>query len=205
MSSSDIAKRIKNFRVINGLNQKQLAALAHVSLSTIQNYERGITAPNAEKLNILSKIFNCDIEELIADPKKTAEAQAKHKKILNISSNLADREKSIPTANQERKSLNALLSGDKAEVKAPSQDQLDSLKEELLNAYREIASLRTRKDYYQEQLITIGHEISRLIDLSESAITDESEKARIINALDALATMADDMYVGRGSSRPIGS
>lgn len=60
MSDSNFAKRLKEARQKKGFNQSQLAEALGVSLSTIQNYERGTTAPKAGMVQLLGSILECN-------------------------------------------------------------------------------------------------------------------------------------------------
>lgn len=62
-----IGKNIKKFRLLNGMEQKDLAEKLHVSNKTISSWECDRTAPKIGMIQELSKILNCDKTDLITD------------------------------------------------------------------------------------------------------------------------------------------
>lgn len=63
----NLGKRIKEFRKIRGLTQKQLAEKLGVTTITIQNYENNRREPNIETLNKIADVLNVTINDLIGD------------------------------------------------------------------------------------------------------------------------------------------
>ncbi len=64
-----IGEKILIFRRRNGYSRKQLADALGVTVSTISNYENGVTLPSKNKLSLLSDLLNVKIDMLLFDPK----------------------------------------------------------------------------------------------------------------------------------------
>ena len=47
--------------------QREVARIIGVKESAVSKWERGISKPRADKLPMLAKLYNCTIEELLAD------------------------------------------------------------------------------------------------------------------------------------------
>jgi len=190
-----IGDRIK--RVRGTLSRKAFGDMLNVSLNTITRYETGERSPDSDFIELLCKSFNISPSWLIFGGDNNC-----------VAAEMA--EESIEQPDKEK---------DDQKYK-----KIEELKEELLNAYREITLLRAqtkqlknRKEVYQAQLITIGEEINTLIEFNRDAIeggddmiqvavaTEEGEKKRaLIDVLNDLVAMTDDIYVGRGSRRVMG-
>lgn len=56
---------LKELRIRQGMTQKQLAKLMHVSSQTILNWESGIYEPNIKQLIALADIFHVTIDRLV--------------------------------------------------------------------------------------------------------------------------------------------
>lgn len=63
----NLGKRIKEFRKIRGLTQKQLAEKLGVTTITIQNYENNRREPNIKTLNKIIDVLGIKITDLIDD------------------------------------------------------------------------------------------------------------------------------------------
>lgn len=57
--------RVRELRLARGWSQAQLAELSGLSVRTIQRIENG-THPGLESLNVLAKVFEIDVVELVA-------------------------------------------------------------------------------------------------------------------------------------------
>lgn len=66
--SLTIGETIKLFRERNGMSRKQLAQAIDVSVSTLSNYENGVTLPNNKTLLKISKILDISTDLLLFDP-----------------------------------------------------------------------------------------------------------------------------------------
>lgn len=61
----EIGSRIRYYREIRGLNQKELARLIGVSNSRVSNWEQGINRPDADILVLLCKALEISADELL--------------------------------------------------------------------------------------------------------------------------------------------
>lgn len=61
---SKLPENIKNFRILRGLSQKQLADMLHKSPNVISNWERGINSPEVDLVETMCEIFNCSPNEM---------------------------------------------------------------------------------------------------------------------------------------------
>lgn len=65
-----IGSKIRKYREINKMTQKDIADILEVEPGTISKYERETIEPNIEALKKLAEIFNITVDELIKDEKK---------------------------------------------------------------------------------------------------------------------------------------
>lgn len=61
----DFGEKLYRLRVERGIYQKQLAALLHVSVGTISNYENGIHSPDLKTLYKLADYFHVSSDYLL--------------------------------------------------------------------------------------------------------------------------------------------
>lgn len=61
---SKLPENIKNFRIIRGYSQKELADMLHKSPNVISNWERGINSPEVDLVETMCKIFKCSPNEI---------------------------------------------------------------------------------------------------------------------------------------------
>ena len=61
----EIGNRIRHFREIRGLNQKELATQIGVSNSRVSNWEQGINRPDADILSLLCQALDVSADELL--------------------------------------------------------------------------------------------------------------------------------------------
>lgn len=59
------AENLKNWRISQGILQKDLAKRLNVSEQTISHWETGYATPNIEQLIALADFFDTTIDELI--------------------------------------------------------------------------------------------------------------------------------------------
>ena len=64
-----IGERIRNYRKIVGLTQKELGTLSGTSERTIQNYETGKRQPRIEQLQKIAPILKVSVTNLLGSPK----------------------------------------------------------------------------------------------------------------------------------------
>jgi len=77
-----IGNKIKEYRELNKMTQKDIAEVLEVEPGTISKYESGIIEPNIESLKRLAEIFNITVDELIKDEEKFDVIQINVLKIL---------------------------------------------------------------------------------------------------------------------------
>ena len=65
-----IGNKIKEYRELNKMTQKDIAEILEVEPGTISKYESGIIEPNIESLKRLAETFNITVDELINDEEK---------------------------------------------------------------------------------------------------------------------------------------
>ena len=65
-----IGNKIKEYRELNKMTQKDIAEILEVEPGTISKYESGIIEPNIESLKRLAETFNITVDELIKDEEK---------------------------------------------------------------------------------------------------------------------------------------
>ena len=54
---SNLSENLKNFRLLRGLSQADLARIVHRSPNVISNWERGINSPDVEIVEQICKLF----------------------------------------------------------------------------------------------------------------------------------------------------
>lgn len=65
-----IGNKIKEYRELNKMTQKDIAEILGVEPATISKYEAGTIEPSIESLKRLAKTFNITVDELIKDEEK---------------------------------------------------------------------------------------------------------------------------------------
>lgn len=65
-----IGNKIKEYRELNKMTQKDIAEILEVEPGTISKYESGMIEPNIESLKRLAETFNITVDELINDEEK---------------------------------------------------------------------------------------------------------------------------------------
>lgn len=66
----EIGNKIKVYRELNKMTQKDIAEILEVEPGTVSKYESGTIEPNIESLKRLAETFNITIDELIKDEEK---------------------------------------------------------------------------------------------------------------------------------------
>lgn len=64
-----IGKRIRKIRLEKGMTTKEFGQLFHATDSNVSSWEKGRTSPNPERLNLIAKIGNVTIDELLKGSK----------------------------------------------------------------------------------------------------------------------------------------
>lgn len=62
-----LAVKIRQYRIENGLTQKELAERLNSSQNTISNYEKGIRTPTVKKLLEIANLLGCSVMDLTAE------------------------------------------------------------------------------------------------------------------------------------------
>ena len=65
-----IGNKIKKYRELNKMTQKDIAEILGVEPATISKYEAGTIEPSIESLKRLAETFNITVDELIKDEEK---------------------------------------------------------------------------------------------------------------------------------------
>lgn len=78
----EIGSRIKKYREAQGLSQKQLANLLHISNSRVSNWEQGINRPDADMLADICLALNISPSELLDVRLNPEEFTSKEKEVL---------------------------------------------------------------------------------------------------------------------------
>ena len=65
-------ERIRNLRIDNGLTQKQIAELLHISQNTYSQYEIGVTRYPLDAVVTLARFYNISIDYLVGLTDETA-------------------------------------------------------------------------------------------------------------------------------------
>lgn len=60
-----IGKRIKKIRLEKGMTTKEFGQLFNATDSNVSSWEKGRTSPNPERLNLIAKVGNITIDELL--------------------------------------------------------------------------------------------------------------------------------------------
>lgn len=73
MDESKISKFILKLRKDNNLTQEKFANMLHVTYQAVSKWETGKSIPDIATLNLISKTFNVDLNEIINGEKKAKE------------------------------------------------------------------------------------------------------------------------------------
>ncbi|EKC77634.1 protein containing Helix-turn-helix type 3 domain protein, partial [human gut metagenome] len=65
-----VGNKIKEYRELNKMTQKDIAEILRVEPATISKYEAGTIEPSIESLKRLAETFNITVDELIKDEEK---------------------------------------------------------------------------------------------------------------------------------------
>ena len=64
----EVGKRIRDYRIKNGITQEQLAFDIETSASYLSNIERAIKKPSLQKLAQIADVLGISVEDLISPP-----------------------------------------------------------------------------------------------------------------------------------------
>lgn len=65
MLNGYLGERIREYREHAGMTQEQLAKAVFVSRQTVGNWERGVTLPDIQSLQLLAGVFDVTVDELL--------------------------------------------------------------------------------------------------------------------------------------------
>lgn len=102
MEPKKIGNFIANLRKEKKLTQKELADKLYITDKAISKWERGLSIPDIEILEKLSKIFNVEIEEIIYGEKTNKTKKA-------IEEALEKEREKIKKSNQKKKKINTII------------------------------------------------------------------------------------------------
>ena len=77
-----LRNKIKEYRELNKMTQKDIAEILEVEPGTISKYESGMIEPNIESLKRLAETFNITVDELIKDAEKLILTKLMYLKLL---------------------------------------------------------------------------------------------------------------------------
>lgn len=82
-----VGDRIREARERKGWLQKELAGRVHVEPQTVSNWERGVTTPDLDKLEILARELECQVSDFLVEP---AEVSAREDELSALRGELAE-------------------------------------------------------------------------------------------------------------------
>ena len=83
--SIQFSKNLVTLRTLKGISQKDLAVMTGISPRMIAHYEKHVSHPSLEKIEIIAKALNVSISELIGiDPKAKNNGDAEFLSSVNI-------------------------------------------------------------------------------------------------------------------------
>lgn len=75
----NVGATIKAFRLLNSMDQKELAEKLHVSNKTVSSWESNRTQPKMEMIEEMCKVFNCKKSDFLSDgPEERSYYLSKH-------------------------------------------------------------------------------------------------------------------------------
>ena len=85
-------QKLKDLRTVNGITQKELSAMLHVSFQTVSKWENDLNEPDLATLKQLAKIFGCSLDRLTdfeeEEIRKTGGKKSKYREVYKT--NLAN-------------------------------------------------------------------------------------------------------------------
>ena len=91
----EIGIRIRKYRELRGLSQKELADLIGVSNSRVSNWEQGINRPNADIISDLSKALDVSPSELLDIQISTDNLNEQERKLVSAYRNRPELQEAV--------------------------------------------------------------------------------------------------------------
>ena len=91
----EIGARIRQYRELQGISQKELAEIINVSNSRLSNWEQGINRPNADIIAALCKALKVSPSELLDVRLDTDNLSEQERKVISAYRSKPDLQKSI--------------------------------------------------------------------------------------------------------------
>lgn len=91
----EIGIRIRKFRELRGLSQKELADLIGVSNSRVSNWEQGINRPNADIISDLCKALDVSPSELLDIQISTDNLNEQERKLVSAYRNKPELQEAV--------------------------------------------------------------------------------------------------------------
>lgn len=85
VKDSKFSENLIRIRKLKGLSQKDLAKLTGISPRMIYHYEKHVSHPAMEKINIIAKVLKVSTSELVGlDSNKSAKSETENLENLNV-------------------------------------------------------------------------------------------------------------------------
>lgn len=84
----EIGKRIREARLAKGWKQKRLAAAVHVEPQTVSNWERAVSTPDLDTLELIGQALGVEVTYLLRDPAAQAKEQATVDDLFRVAAEL---------------------------------------------------------------------------------------------------------------------
>ncbi|MDE6020886.1 MAG: helix-turn-helix domain-containing protein [Ruminococcus sp.] len=91
----EIGIRIRKYRELRGLSQKELADLIGVSNSRVSNWEQGINRPNADIISDLCKALDVSPSELLDIQMSTDNLNEQERKLISAYRNKPELQEAV--------------------------------------------------------------------------------------------------------------
>lgn len=80
----DIGSKIKEYRINNGLKQKDLAEMLHVSFQAVSRWENNDVEPSLDTIKAMTEIFHCSVDDLMGIEKNTSDERPPEPKPIPV-------------------------------------------------------------------------------------------------------------------------
>jgi transcriptional regulator with XRE-family HTH domain len=93
--------RIREARLAKGWKQKRLAAAVHVEPQTVSNWERGMTTPDLDVLELVAEALDVEVAWLLRDPVSQAAEEASIARVLETVGTLLEEVRELRSGQDE--------------------------------------------------------------------------------------------------------